>query len=260
MNFLLNEIVKFYDIENDATEYDWADTKLLQESFLAIVEKQYAGRGSFVLSGCEVDATNSTSASISAGLVYLDILNNSTTPPTAEGKIFKFGGVSGWDAEASPVYYLSANVTEDGKWINRNLTQGTTDPGSVAKIQFVAGGVLNDPHSPQLSVTNISVGDGFDGFARIERFGKMRVFTCQFTRVGESLPYGEAWTYILENRDQNDKEVRLRTHAVNSSTYSTYSSVISKTTDNSIIAIPDAGGNTFLQNLFIGGQIVWFVD
>ncbi|MEO1049511.1 MAG: hypothetical protein AAFX87_02755 [Bacteroidota bacterium] len=82
-------------------EYTADDFQVLQEQ-IKLMESIFAGRGAFVLTGCEVDASLPESATIGAGKVYMD------------GLILSFAGATNIDLSAGKsVYLIARSPVED---------------------------------------------------------------------------------------------------------------------------------------------------
>ncbi|WP_299458368.1 hypothetical protein [uncultured Microscilla sp.] len=120
-------------------EYTADDFQVLQEQ-IKLMEAIFAGRGAFVLSGCEVDAALPESATIAPGKVYI------------EGVIVSFAGATGVDLRAGNVAYLTARPAVDdapkgggivAAWNTRrnySVELVTTPPASGEYITFTNAG------------------------------------------------------------------------------------------------------------------------
>lgn len=121
-------------------EYTADDFQVLQEQ-IKLLETIFAGRGAFVLSGCEVDASLPENATIATGKVYI------------EGVIMSFAGATGIDLRPGNSAYLRARATVDdtpkgggivAAWNTRrnySVELVTTQPASGEYITFTATGV-----------------------------------------------------------------------------------------------------------------------
>ena len=81
-------------------EYTADDFQVLQEQ-IKLLESIFAGRGAFVLTGCEVDATLPENATIATGKVYID------------GLIMSFAGATGLDLRSGALVYMVARAATD---------------------------------------------------------------------------------------------------------------------------------------------------
>ena len=120
-------------------EYTADDFQVLQEQ-IKVLEAVFSGRGAFVLSGCEVDATNPVSASISPGKVYIDNL------------VISFTGASGLDFSGNNEVYMLAtpplqtdprgggDVAAWNTRINHGVELNSTEPVSGEYITFTTEG------------------------------------------------------------------------------------------------------------------------
>ncbi|OJJ18041.1 hypothetical protein BKI52_29765 [marine bacterium AO1-C] len=121
-------------------EYTADDFQVLQEQ-IKLLESIFAGRGAFVLTGCEVNATLPENSTIAAGKVYIG------------GLIMSFAGATGLDLRSGTSVYMVARAATDDTpkgggivpaWNtrrNHSVEIVTTQPSSGDYITFTDAGI-----------------------------------------------------------------------------------------------------------------------
>lgn len=106
------------------------------DNIFGLIENQYAGMGSFVVNGCQVNTSNPASSIISPGMVYFDTIDDDGK---FDGKLCYYGGAT-VDLSGNNAWYLTRLDGGDDKFFTHDIVSSSADPGNVPKIIFTKDG------------------------------------------------------------------------------------------------------------------------